>query len=619
MFGGIKKDPPPETTYATLSQHVRSGDAAALEASLRSLRHPAAALAWHADGRPPLLLLAAQRNDSVCIGTLLSARADVNASDEKGTTALYTAARCDGVGALETLLNFGADVNWRRGSGGTALYVAAQNGAVSCLSMLLAAGAKAELAKEGGFTPLMVSTMRGHAGCAAALLEAGALAEQRYDVADQWTATMLGAHLNQLGALRLLCSSRPASLSLVDSLGRTAYDIALAAGHGEAAALLADSAEAAAAQSELAEQGRMLEQLSRLAPHRADFEIEPEQGERIRALLQGAGGAISGGGISGGGILGGTIPERAISGGGISGGAVSGGGISGVFVSNGTMPGHAPAGSEAGPGELGPEATEHEAVEGPTIFSLASLLHAQCSLVAGALLPASHLATELCRFDAETGVWEEQLAQAGAAHDAAVAAVRGCAIGEEGAAAARRDAAREAYVRAMGGLRARYEERRARGARLVGLRARAREEVGGDAVVGGGGDVGMLGEGGGGGVVTREQNDGASGCPASNLVASSLSPALSHAVPILQGAVESFRSAHADTLAAVAALHSALATERDVARKFRSPLAEAVRACGAAVAAGAREAMGAEAEAEVEQLGVLATALVSQVGRTPTT
>eukprot|EP00962_Isochrysis_galbana_P027113 scaffold8485_cov110-Isochrysis_galbana.AAC.8 len=116
--------------------------------------------------------------------------------------------------------------------------------------------------------------------------------------------------------------------------------------------------------------------------------------------------------------------------------------------------------------------------------------------------------------------------------------------------------------------------------------------------------------------VPSDASGGAGSGAASSDGVCCMAPALSRAVPILHDAVEAFRSAHAHTLAAVSALAAALAAEREIAHRFGGPLSEAVGACGAAVEAGAEQVMGGEAEVEVEQLGVLTSALVSQARAT---
>jgi len=514
MFGG-KKDP--EETYGTLTQHIRNSDVAALESVLRSLRQPAAALAWQANGKPPLLHVAAERNDAVSIGTLLAARADVNAADPLGTTALYLAARSDGAGALETLLAAGADVNCQRGSGATALYVAAQNDSRNCLSALLLAGASVDRPKEGGFTPLLVAAMRNHSAAAAMLLDAGAVADRAYDVADRWTALMLAAHLDHADVLHALCDAR-ASLGLTDAAGRTAQQLARDAGHEAAAALLAGKEEAMADVADAATREGLMDELRRLSPERAALQLAPAALEELRELCSDS----------------------------------SGGESSGVF----------PA---------------------------AARLHGQCLLMANTLLPAARAVSDLARLDAATSRQEEAVAEAQTAYDDAVTALRDAPSdgSADARAAAQRDAAREAYVEALGALRAKYAVRQARGGSDAATRARVRE-----AIPEGGTGEGGAGTGGGG---------------------VGLSEALGVAVPVLRRAVEEVGEAHAATVAAAEALQEAMGRERMLVEQMREPLADAERACGAAVEACVAEVLGGEPEKEMEQLALLGAAVASQV------
>ena len=146
----------------------------------RPLQHLAGALlvlavatAAAADLRLPLSD-AAWRGDREEVRRLLAKKADVNATDGDGGTALHWASYRDDVETVDLLLRAGAKVNAVNDLGATALWAASQNGSADMVKRLLQAGANANLALASGETPLMVASRAGSAAVVAQLLAAGA-------------------------------------------------------------------------------------------------------------------------------------------------------------------------------------------------------------------------------------------------------------------------------------------------------------------------------------------------------------------------------------------------------------------------------------------------------------
>ena len=268
-----------DATHASLSQAVRSGDAAALAQALSGVKP---AVVNHVPPEKlPLLFLAVMNNSADCTRLLLGARAEVDLADASGATAAFLAARNDAAPCLELLVGASADLNRARASGATPLYVAAQNDSRRCLGTLLAAGADANLAKEGGFTPLCIGVLRGQKEVVATLLRGRADADQPYTIADRFTPLMIAAHLGHVEIATLLAQSG-ASLGRRDAAGRTAQQVAAAAKQGLAEAAIVAQSEEVARESTLVAQEAMLQELRQLRPVQSHLEVEAAKLEQLQ-------------------------------------------------------------------------------------------------------------------------------------------------------------------------------------------------------------------------------------------------------------------------------------------------------------------------------------------------
>lgn len=138
---------------------------------------PAASAAAGAD-RPPLVA-AAKSGDPAALRALVQQRADVNAADGDGTTALHWASHRDDLDSAGLLVRAGANVNAANDLGATPLWLASQNGSASLVRVLLQAGADPNLALLLGETPLMVASRSGSTAVVEQLLLKGARVDAR--------------------------------------------------------------------------------------------------------------------------------------------------------------------------------------------------------------------------------------------------------------------------------------------------------------------------------------------------------------------------------------------------------------------------------------------------------
>lgn len=127
-----------------------------------------------ADGPHPSVVDAARRGDKVALRALIQKKADVNAAEPDGTTALHWASYRDDLECADMLVRAGAKVNAANDLGVTPLWPAAENGSSAMVRRLLQAGANPNLALLSGETPLMVGARSGYPDVVEQLLAKGA-------------------------------------------------------------------------------------------------------------------------------------------------------------------------------------------------------------------------------------------------------------------------------------------------------------------------------------------------------------------------------------------------------------------------------------------------------------
>ena len=129
---------------------------------------------------------AAARGDRNAVRSLIQRKADVNAAQVDGTTALLWAARSDDIELADMLIAAGANVTVTNREGVTAMQLAAINGSAPMLQKLLKAGADPNASLDQfADTALMMAARTGKPEALRVLLETGA----KVNVAETWGGT----------------------------------------------------------------------------------------------------------------------------------------------------------------------------------------------------------------------------------------------------------------------------------------------------------------------------------------------------------------------------------------------------------------------------------------------
>jgi ankyrin repeat protein len=154
---------------------------------------------------PPSLIEAAESGDREAALARIAERADVNAAEADGTTALHWAARSGDRVLLEALLEAGANPAAANRYGVTPLQLAAVNGDAETLQALLDAGADPNATLPEGETVLMTAARTGDPQALRVLLDHGADLAAR----EHWygeSALIWAAAENHADAVRVLLS-----------------------------------------------------------------------------------------------------------------------------------------------------------------------------------------------------------------------------------------------------------------------------------------------------------------------------------------------------------------------------------------------------------------------------
>lgn len=117
----------------------------------------------------PVLIHAAENNQTELAHWLIEQGADVNIASANGGTALMAAAGQDNLEIAKKLLQLGANVNARDLRGMTALMKAAERGKTDMVNLLLGNGADVHMRLVDGTTAIQVALKNGHAELAYSL------------------------------------------------------------------------------------------------------------------------------------------------------------------------------------------------------------------------------------------------------------------------------------------------------------------------------------------------------------------------------------------------------------------------------------------------------------------
>src|SRR5688572_15331186 len=152
------------------------------------------------------VVVATKHQDATTAKALIKQRADVNAADVDGTTALQWAAHWNDLDTVKALIASGAKASVASRYGVTPLHEAAAIGSAPIVNALLRAGASADATYGEGETPLMLAARSGNLEAVKLLVEAGANVNASEKFRGQ-TALMLAAVENHAEIVQALIAA----------------------------------------------------------------------------------------------------------------------------------------------------------------------------------------------------------------------------------------------------------------------------------------------------------------------------------------------------------------------------------------------------------------------------
>lgn len=150
---------------------------------------------------------AAERGDLAAVRNLIAAKADVNAAQPDGATALHWAIYRNNATMVDVLLRAGAKPTTANKDGVTPLYLASLYGNASIANALIKAGADAKAKGPTGETMLMLAARNGNPDVVSALIAAGADVNAREPVRGT-TALMWAVEQKHPAAVKVLLDSK---------------------------------------------------------------------------------------------------------------------------------------------------------------------------------------------------------------------------------------------------------------------------------------------------------------------------------------------------------------------------------------------------------------------------
>ena len=171
---------------------------------------------------PDAMLRAVQNDDATAVARLIRERANVNAREQDGATALAWAAMRSNIAVAELLLKAGADPNLTNEMGVSPLSLAITNGSAAMAALLLQKGADPNLARESGEAPLMTAARLGQVDVVKLLLDRGANVNARTKKFGQ-TAVMWAAGYPAIVRLLLERGADPSAVTAAWDVKYTIY------------------------------------------------------------------------------------------------------------------------------------------------------------------------------------------------------------------------------------------------------------------------------------------------------------------------------------------------------------------------------------------------------------
>ena len=150
---------------------------------------------------------AAMRGDAAALRALVAQKADVNATQADGATALHWAVYRADLAMTDLLLGAGANAKAANREGATPLSLACENGNAAIVESLLKAGADPNEALPRGETALMMASRTGNVAVMKALLDRGAQVNAKESLRGT-TALMWAADQGHAAAITLLLEKR---------------------------------------------------------------------------------------------------------------------------------------------------------------------------------------------------------------------------------------------------------------------------------------------------------------------------------------------------------------------------------------------------------------------------
>ena len=187
------------------------------------------------------LIDAVKRRDVIAVRALIAQKANVNAPDTDGSTALHWAAERDDLTIVDLLIAAGANVKAETRYRVTPLALACTNGDAKLVDRLLKAGADPNSTSEEGQTALMTASLTGKPDAVRLLIETGADVNAAEPYKGQ-TALMWAASEGNAAAAEILIA-HGANVKATSKAGFTPLLFAVRNDHADAAnALLSHGA-----------------------------------------------------------------------------------------------------------------------------------------------------------------------------------------------------------------------------------------------------------------------------------------------------------------------------------------------------------------------------------------
>jgi uncharacterized protein len=241
---------------------------------------------------------AAMRGEVAAVRTLIATKADVNAAQNDGATALHWAVFKGNREMAETLIRAGANPKAANREGVTPLWLASVNGDAALIRALLDAGADPNEALPLGRTPLMLAARTGNVDAMGVLLDRGADPNAKETLRGT-TVMMWAADEGHEAAIRLLIDR---------GADPNARSHAAPRGRGPALGKANDPRKAVAAQVAAVKARQASPDLGQLRALETGADAGAGRGGRAGAGGRGGGG---GGGRAGGGGRGNTTAADA--------------------------------------------------------------------------------------------------------------------------------------------------------------------------------------------------------------------------------------------------------------------------------------------------------------------